>query len=138
MFFHRKKVGKRLARVGHVGEAVDDRAGGVLGNLFDGFMLFAAHDDDVDKLAEDLGEVVDPFAFAETDIFAEHDAAAAEVGHAGLEAYACAERLFFEEQRHHATRQQGLADALREFGFEVFGQREDAEDFVARDVVESD
>ena len=44
---------------------------------FDGGVFFAAHDDHVDKLAENFGEIVDPFALAKPDVVAEHHARAA-------------------------------------------------------------
>ena len=70
--------------------------------------------DDVDVLAEHAAEIGDALAAAETDVLAEEERAAAEVDHRRLEAHARPQRLFFEEQGHHAAGQERLAEpALR-------------------------
>src|SRR5262249_26512084 len=74
-----EEVTERLARVEVVGEAVDDRTGGMGGELLDLGVLEGAQDDGVDVLADGAGEVGDAFALAEGGVAAgEKNAAAAE------------------------------------------------------------
>ena len=125
VLLQRVQIGQRLAGMGEVGQAVDHRARRVLGELHDRRVPLGPHDDHVDHFAEHAGEIGDALALAEAGVLAQHDAAAAQVGHAGLEADARPQRRLLEQQRQHAARQQRLAQALRELGLEILGDRKD-------------
>ena len=97
----------------------------MLGELDDGRMPLRSDHDHIDHLAQHAREIGDALAFAETGVVAEHEAAAAQVDHARLETHPRPQRLLFEQQRQHPARQQRLAQALPEFGFQILGDRKD-------------
>ena len=134
----RVQVGQRLAGMRLVGQPVDDRAVGVAGDFLDRGVLLRADDDHVDHFAQHAGEVGDALALAEADVVAEHDAAAAQVGDAGLEADPRPQRLLLEQQGQRPAGQERLAQALGVLRLEVFGDGEDPRDFGGGDVAERD
>ena len=128
------EVGQRLAGMAEIGQAVDHRAVAVL-RQFDGRLVaIGADDDDIGIFAQHAAEIGDALAAAEARVVAQEERAAAEMDHAGLEAHAGPQRGLFEEQRHHAARQQRLAQAAGELGLQVLGDGEDALDFGRRQI----
>ncbi len=124
--------------MGVVGQSVDDRATAVLDQVVDGFVEERPDDDHVDILAEDAAEIGQAFAGAEADVVSQEQAAAAEVDHAGFEADARPQRRLFEQQGHHAAGQQRLAQSGGVFRLQIFGDGEDAFDFVGLNVGQSE
>ena len=123
MFPQRVQIRKRLARMRDVGQTVDYSARCVLRKLHDCGVSFCSHDDHIHHLAQHAGEIGDALAFAETCVLAQHEAAAAQMRYAGLEAHARSQRLLFEQQRQHPARQQRLAQSLLELGLEILCDR---------------
>ena len=99
VFAHGEEVSNGLARMRMVREPIDDTARGVVGDAGDGLMLLGSNDDDIDHAAKNPGEVGHALAvLAEAGVLTQHDAAAAQVGHAGLEADAGTERLLLKQE----------------------------------------
>ena len=113
----RVQIGQRLAGMAEIGQAVDDRAGAVLGQIDGRLMAIGADHDDVGIFAQDAGEIGDALAAAEAGLVAQEDRAAAEMGHAGLETDPRAQRGFLEDQGHDPARQQRLAQPFSHFCF---------------------
>ena len=68
-------------------------------------MLFGSDHNDVHHLAKHAGKIGDALALAEAGILAQHEAAAAQVDDARLEADAGPQRLLFKQECEHAPRQ---------------------------------
>ena len=127
-FLQRVQVGQRLAGMGQVGQAVDDRASAIFGQLGQSVVVIGADDDQIDVLAQHPGEIGHALSGAKADVVAQEQAAAAQMAHARLEADPSPQRGLFEQQGHHAPGQQGLAQALRELGLQVLGDGKNAID----------
>ena len=106
----------------------------MLREFLDRRVPFCAHDDHIDHFAEHAGEIGEALPLAEAGVLAQHQAAAAQVRHAGLEADARPQRLLFEQQRQHPARQQRLAQPLDELGLEILGDRKDPLNLSGRNV----
>ena len=125
----REQIGQRLARMAEIGQAVDDRAIAVMRQFDRCLVMIGADHDDVNVLAEHAGEIGDALSVAEPGFVAQEDRTSAEMGHAGLEADASAQRRFFKDQSHDPARQERLAQAGFALLLQIFRDREDAFDF---------
>ena len=56
-FVERVEVGEGLTRMGEICQAIDDRATGIAGQLFDLRVATCPTDNDIDILSEDLAKV---------------------------------------------------------------------------------
>ena len=110
----------------------------MLGELHNCRVALRTHHDHVDHFAQHASEIGHALAFAEAGVLAQHDAAAAQVGHAGFEAHPRSQRLLFEQQRQHAAGQQRLAQPLCKFGLEILGDRKDPLNLGGRNVGQRD
>jgi len=105
----RQCVGERLARVGRVGEAVDDRDRGVCRELVDVLLGERPDHEPVEVAREDGRRVADRLAAAELKLAGgQVDADAAELGDADLERDAGARRGFGEDEPERPAQQQVL------------------------------
>jgi hypothetical protein len=128
-FLQRVKIGERLARMRKVCQPIDHGAGRLLSKLNNGRMPLRSHNDHIHHLAQHAREIGQTFALAETCVVAQHETAAAEVGHAGLETDPRPQRLLFEQQGQHPAGQQRFAQSLAKLGFEILGDRKNPLDF---------
>ena len=95
-------VGHELAGMRVVGQPVDDRHGGVLGEFEQPRMVGGADHDGVDIARQHLGRVGDGLGAAELHLGAgQHDRLAAELAHADVEGDARARRRLVEDHRQH-------------------------------------
>ena len=95
-------VGHQLAWMGVVGQPVDHRNGGVLGQLQQPLMRGGADHDRIDIARQHLGGVGDGFGAAELHLGAgQHDGLAAKLAHADVEGDARARRRLVEDHRQH-------------------------------------
>ena len=95
-------VGHELAGMGVVGQPVDDRHGGVLGQFEQPLMRGGADHDRIDIARQHLGRVGDGLGAAELHFGAgQHDGLAAELAHADVEGDARARRRLVEDHRQH-------------------------------------
>ena len=130
-----EQVGEGLTGVAFVGEAIDDGAGGVFGDVFDELLGEGAHGDEVGEGADDACDIGDAFATIETGFGGgEEDAGPAKVDDGGFEAVAGAEGGFFEELYEDAAGKQLGTLALFEKCFQFEGSIEDGVEFVGCEI----
>ena len=96
-----KQIAQGLAGMVVIRQAIDDRAGGMLGKLEHGLVLKRPQHDGIDVLAERAGDVGHAFARAHAAIAGQKNAAAAELGDGRLEADARPQRRLLEDHAEH-------------------------------------
>ena len=121
LFLEGEDVGEDLAGMLVVGQGVDGRDAGELGEFLDIGLREGANDRAVDHAAEDARGVFDWFATAELNVVrAQKEGLTAEFADADFEGDACAGGRFREEQRPGLVRE-GLVLAVAAGRFEDFG-----------------
>jgi hypothetical protein len=106
MFFERHDVRHHLAGMGAARQPVDDRHGGVRGELQQRIMVENPDHDDVDITRQHARGVGDGLATAELHFGArQHDRFAAELAHADVERYPRTRRGLFENHRERLVLQ---------------------------------
>ena len=93
------------------GEAVDDRDGGLGGELQDDLVGTGPGHDAVDEPLEVAGDVADRLAGAHDGVLGQVDRRTAELGHAGLERDPRPQRRLLEEHRQRPAGQRRRAHA---------------------------
>ena len=102
MFLIGQDIGHDLARVGAVGQPVDDRHGGILCQFQQHILLEGADHDQINIARQHPRRICDGFAMAKLHFAArKHHGLAAHLAHAHIERNAGAGRGFFKDQRHH-------------------------------------
>ena len=100
VFLEGHDVGENLARVRAVGQAVDDRHGGVFGQLHQRLMRRGAQHQHIDIARQHARGVGDGLAAAELHVVAvQYDGITAELAHGHIEGNARARRRFLEHHR---------------------------------------
>ncbi len=116
MLDHGLQVGDDLAGMREVGEAVDDRDGGVFRHFLDLGMIVGADHDRVDHAAEHARGVGDCLAAAELGgAGVEDQRRAAKLADRHVERHAGARRVLLEDHRQRATGQRRVL-VRRAFG----------------------
>ena len=100
-----KEIGQRLAGVLVVGQGVDHRHGGVLGQRLQRALGKGAHYDDVDVAGEDASRIGDRLSDSHPNlIFSQVKRMSSKLMHSYVEADLCPQRRLLEEQRRRLAR----------------------------------
>src|SRR5215212_2515229 len=134
-FANRHHVGQRLARMGRVGQPVDDRYRRVLGELLHFGLRVRTDHDPVEVAREHDRGVLDGFAAAELKVAGrEVEAATAELVDPDLERDTGPRRRLLEDHSERAAGEKVVLLAAPLESLELVGELEDLEEVVAAPV----
>ena len=115
-------VGKDLARVVFIGQAIDHGHARIGGEALDDFLAKRAHHDDVAHARHDLARVFHRFAAAQLGVArVQVDGGAAQLVHAGLEREAGAGRVLFKDHHQGAVDQWMVDFVILELALDQMG-----------------
>ena len=123
------QVGQDLAGVTEVGETIDDRDGGVLGQGVHLLLGIGADHDTVTEAGQDPGSVLHGLVAADLAVLAgQEDGVAAQLIDTSLEGDTGAGGVLFKNHGQGLTRQERMGDALLFHIFQLVGHIQDLDD----------
>ena len=121
MLNERENIGKDLAGMLFIGQAIDYRYARIGSEALDDVLAEGTNHDDVAHAGHDLRGIFNGFAAAELAVArVEIDGGTAELMHAGLKGEACAGRIFFEHHHQRAVQQRMVGFVILEFMLDDF------------------
>ena len=133
---NRQEVGQRLARMEEIGQGIDDRNVGILGELLHLLMLEGADHHAVEIAREDASRILDRLAAPDLQVAVrEEECLPAKLKHARLKGNARPRRGFLEDHAERLARENAVLYARLLHRLEFFGKSENRLDLLNGKIV---